>query len=588
MTNILKKYRIEIILSAVASFLAVCASVYFYVQGIALANGDAIAHLNISRRVVDSLTPGFAQLGYVWLPLSHVLSLPFIWIDALYYSGFAGTMLSMAAYVGASIFVYKIARLISGRVLGGIAAFVLFAVNPNVLYAQSTPLTEAFYLFTLAGAVYYLLCWVKKAELYSLIAATLFLLAGNFSRYDGWFITFAIFVLLFAYEFVRNKKWEKTEAVSIIFGLTAFLAPVLWLVWNWVLFHNPLNFATGEFSAKAQQLTLLREGGLPSYHNLANSIAHIFYAGQLVAGWGLLAVGVLGALYSIVRAVHQKAYYQLFFLVLGLQLVYYVVNVYVGNGVIFVPELAPHKMFNIRYALTFLPFFAVAAGVLAARSRIIFALLLVVVVGEYGYLVSQKDIIVVNESVYGYASQASNATRIHAGRWLAGHYTGGKILGDTFVNDTTAFFSRIPLKEWVSTSNTAEYGSAFKNPSAVVDWVLERQGDAISRRFSEADLYSDGFGKVYENNDVAIYQKGAALPQQAIVVEPPVQPLPAPVTQPEPETLPIQHRIARGESLWDVAEIYFGDGKRWPEIAAANHIQTPDLVRTGTLLTIPQ
>lgn len=588
MMRLLQKYRIEFALGLIASLCSVSTALYFYRLGIALANGDAIAHLNISRRVVDSITPGFAQLGYVWLPISHVLSLPLIWIDTLYYSGFAGTLLSMLAYIGAGVFVYKIARLISGKFLGGIAAFVLFLLNPNLLYAQSTPLTESFYLFTLVGAVYFLLRWVQKPQLYQLIAASVFLLAGNFSRYDGWFVTFAVFGILFVYELARNKKWEKTEAVSIIFGLSAFLAPVLWIIWNWVLFHNPFNFATGEFSAKAQQLTLLQEGGLPSYHDMVNSVQHIFYAGQLVAGWALLIAGVVGVIYIVVKALREKAYYRLFFLVLGLQLVYYVVNVYVGNGVIFVPQLTPHKMFNIRYALTFLPLFAVAAGVLVARSRIMVAILLLAVIGEYVYLVDQKSVIVVNESVHGFASLTSNATRIDAGKWLASHYTNGKVLGDTFVNDTTAFYSRIPLKQWVVTGNTTEYGLAFKNPSAVVDWVLVRQDDAISHRFSPNDLYSDGFGKVYENSEVAIYQKGAAQPKQEIVQEPAMLPPDEPVVETEPVVIQRQHYVVRGESLWDIAEIYFNDGKRWPEIAAANKLADPNVVRTGTLLTIPQ
>jgi hypothetical protein len=44
-----------------------------------LLYGDAVAHLHIARRVFDSITPGFRQLGSVWLPLPHILLLPFVW-----------------------------------------------------------------------------------------------------------------------------------------------------------------------------------------------------------------------------------------------------------------------------------------------------------------------------------------------------------------------------------------------------------------------------------------------------------------------------------------------------------------------------
>jgi len=33
--------------------------------------GDAVAHLNIARRVFDSRIPRFSELGSVWLPLPH-------------------------------------------------------------------------------------------------------------------------------------------------------------------------------------------------------------------------------------------------------------------------------------------------------------------------------------------------------------------------------------------------------------------------------------------------------------------------------------------------------------------------------------
>jgi hypothetical protein len=46
--------------------------------GYTLYDGDAEAHLNIARRVLDSRTPGSEQLGTVWLPLPHVLMLPFV------------------------------------------------------------------------------------------------------------------------------------------------------------------------------------------------------------------------------------------------------------------------------------------------------------------------------------------------------------------------------------------------------------------------------------------------------------------------------------------------------------------------------
>ena len=64
---------------------------YFFQHHQILLYDDSISHLRIARRVFDNTTPGLAQLGGVWLPLPHVLMLPFIWNDYLWRTGLAGS-----------------------------------------------------------------------------------------------------------------------------------------------------------------------------------------------------------------------------------------------------------------------------------------------------------------------------------------------------------------------------------------------------------------------------------------------------------------------------------------------------------------
>ena len=58
---------------ALLAWLTACVSILsflFYLRrGEILLYGDAVAHINIARRVFDSRTPGLLQLGTVWLPL---------------------------------------------------------------------------------------------------------------------------------------------------------------------------------------------------------------------------------------------------------------------------------------------------------------------------------------------------------------------------------------------------------------------------------------------------------------------------------------------------------------------------------------
>ena len=51
--------------------------------GLTLAHYDARAHLVVARRILDSLMPGWQQVGAVWLPLPHLLNMLPVQIDWL-------------------------------------------------------------------------------------------------------------------------------------------------------------------------------------------------------------------------------------------------------------------------------------------------------------------------------------------------------------------------------------------------------------------------------------------------------------------------------------------------------------------------
>jgi len=96
------------------AWLATCVSVFsflFYFQhNDVLLYGDAVAHINIARRVFDSKTPGLLQLGTVWLPLPHLLMIPFLLSSEMWRRGVAGSIPSMAAYVFGVIGIFRLVR----------------------------------------------------------------------------------------------------------------------------------------------------------------------------------------------------------------------------------------------------------------------------------------------------------------------------------------------------------------------------------------------------------------------------------------------------------------------------------------------
>src|SRR5437763_179116 len=136
------RFSILIVIAALASLSAAAIAV-FYSNGWLLYYGDAEAHLNIARRMVDSRTPGYDQVGTVWLPLLHWLMLPFVRVDWMWITGVAGAIPSAVAFLAAGMFLYGAASLVFDSTVAGFAAAAFYALNPNVLYLQSIPMTES-------------------------------------------------------------------------------------------------------------------------------------------------------------------------------------------------------------------------------------------------------------------------------------------------------------------------------------------------------------------------------------------------------------------------------------------------------------
>src|SRR5256885_9215273 len=100
----------------ITSVVSVASLFYYFHRGELLLYGDAVAHINIARRVFDSRTPGLLQLGTVWLPLPHLLMIPFLAADWMWRSGIGGSLPSMAAYTAGVAGMYRLVRGAFGQV----------------------------------------------------------------------------------------------------------------------------------------------------------------------------------------------------------------------------------------------------------------------------------------------------------------------------------------------------------------------------------------------------------------------------------------------------------------------------------------
>jgi hypothetical protein len=361
-----------------ALFVSLFSFLFYYRNGDLLLYGDAVAHINIARRVFDSRTPGLLQLGTVWLPLPHLLILPFIISKQLWQSGSGGSLPSMAAFIVGVLGIFRLARTALSRggqvdsiaKAGAWAAAIVYIANPNLIYMQATAMGESLYLALFIWTVAFFAEFVQGNRK-ALIGCGWCLAAACLTRYDGWFLAAVLVlsaVLLALRERNVNAPAAKGEKVSTVpsaplrgvivkFVLTASAAPILWLAYNAAVYRNPLEFADGPYSAKA--IAQNTDTVNPAKGNLLAAGSCFLKAAELNVvqftwlGRGWLALAALGSLAVLLERRGRVA------LFLWTPLPFYAISIAYGSIPIFVPSWWPFSIYNVRYGLELLPALAV-------------------------------------------------------------------------------------------------------------------------------------------------------------------------------------------------------------------------------------
>jgi hypothetical protein len=188
----------ERLLAVVALLVGLGAWVVYFNQGLVLAHYDAKAHLVVARRVIDSLTPGWRQIGAVWLPLPHLIQILPTQIELFYRTGAFGSLVSVGCFGVATYAASRLVLLITGSQRGAATTAALFMLNPNLLYMYSTPMTEPIFLALTLLSVLGLYEWLASGSttIPRTLGWTLFL--TTWTRYEAWpILAAAIAVVVF-------------------------------------------------------------------------------------------------------------------------------------------------------------------------------------------------------------------------------------------------------------------------------------------------------------------------------------------------------------------------------------------------------
>lgn len=468
----LEKYNLLI----VTIVLMVTSGYYFYHylnNGLGLSYNDARSHLDIGRRVVEGLKPGIAQLGSVWLPLNHILMIPLIWNDWAWHSGFAGAIWNMISFVGTGVLIYKILEIFKVKILGRLFAVLVFAANLNILYLQSTAMTEPLLLATMTAGCYYLLLWSKDEKIIDLVKSSFWIMMATLVRYDGWFLLLFATAVVAILMFVK-KGYRVSEGLTVMFVTLGGFGIFLWVVWNLVIFGDPLYFILGPFSAHAQQLVMEEAGALPTKYNLPLSIQIYLYS---VIYNSVATTAILGFVAAMVLFFDKKIKPELRFASIALMspLFFNIVSLFFGFSVIFIQGISGNTWFNVRYGVMLLPTFAIFIGYFINR----FANLRWVVIGSFLFVTFfafvNKDSVAIDDARVG--SSQKNVTEVSG--WLEKNTKDkpGFILISAASHDAIIFSSNLPMKKFIHEGTGKYWESATTTPDRWARWIVLRTYD---------------------------------------------------------------------------------------------------------------
>jgi hypothetical protein len=488
-----------VLLCGILLAMASAGAVYVaFSQGWIAYYGDAECHLDIARKIVDSQTAGYSQIGTVWLPLTHWAMLPFVGRGDLWHNGLAGSVPFACFFVIGGCFLFSAVRRIFQSTPAAATAVGLCALNPNLLYIQATPMTEAMFFGCFCALLYFTVRFRETQSWWSVCGAGIALCMATLTRYDGWFlIPFA--GLYFLWTARRDRLW-----VAFVFCLLASLGPMFWLFHNWKMSGDALDFYRGPYSAMAIQ----GSANYPGNHYWPRAFQFYGFDAWYCAGPCLAVMGVFG----VIAVVARRAFWPLILLLLPPA--FYLYSMHSGGTPIFVPFLYSGAYYNVRYGLSILPLLAVATAAIVAalpisarRKAAAGALLLATI----PWLVqpSPRHWIVFEEGEKNYAGHRELERQVED--YLRPRYVRGSGIVTEF-GATTAIYRDldIPLRETLSGDNGQIWGDAQKGPEPFAHqaWAVVIAGDYAEKAVQNAGCFTlEQTFKVNDAPEIHIYRR---------------------------------------------------------------------------------
>ncbi len=484
-------------MAAVAS-AAVCGALaawHYHALGLTLSHYDARGHLIVARRIFDSITPGWQQIGAVWLPLPHLLNALPVQIDLFYRSGASAVVMSIAEYAIAAGAIAWIVERLTGSEMAAIAGAAVFALNPNVLYLQSTPMTEPLLLATTTVAVAMMIAWCDR-DVHEQSPANrpvgIVLALACLTRYEAWPVTISA---LIAAAWARWRRGQALSAALRDVGAVAVypaIAVAAFAVFSRVVvgaWFVSSDFFVPENKALGDPFMAAREIGWGARMLSGPALAWIGGAGVLLA----VAIGLF---------VRERAD--------GL-------SVLALLGMAATPWTAFLKghPFRIRYMVPLMAIEAIGAGIAAGllpdrRLRAACAVGLLALVGyELRPLDASAPMVLeaqwdrpnlpLRDRVTACIQQRLGGNKIMASMGSLGHYM------------QEASRTGLSIRDFLHEGNGDIWLAALEQPQPYAAWMMIEEkaegGDMLAKRAREHPDFLKGYTRVCEGAGLALYRR---------------------------------------------------------------------------------
>lgn len=520
MKSILKNNSLECILGILAVLAGSFMAYKINRMGLTTTLTDQFAHLNFSRLIFDSFTPGISQLGF-WPPLLHIVMIPFVAIPPLYESGLAGYFALLPFFIAGAVFLYKLGVLLTENRTLSFAGALMFISHPYILYYAVTPMAEILFLSNLIISTYYIVLWMESRRDLHLLLSAIFITLATLSRFEGIILIPIGLGVILTNLILQGKKRDEIEAIILIFSTLAIVGLGFILIYSFVFSGNPLTFIRGGWWLRSPV-----EGSKPAQGDIGLTAQYALYASFYVIGKALVLLALISAVIAFALKNPKKIQITAACILLASPLFFVSFSLFTGGVPMGIPDLPPINGFlNERYMLTWIGF-VILAPILAISGAINdYKKLKKIKILQYsiGVMLVSLTFIQFHNVIAGDFQTirknigVASSGQLQIAEVLNREYDYGKVLAIRVNNDPVLVKAGLPLRVYVHEANYLYYEQVFSQPWFFARWVLmfnpddetdkwARLKEPVSVKWESSDVFHKYYELVAKNNKKKLYK----------------------------------------------------------------------------------